>query len=39
MTVLIFITGLFQDDTDDGLSGNLFSLNVISEQDLVCLFV
>lgn len=33
MTVLIFITGIFQDDIDDGLSGNLFSLRVVSEKD------
>lgn len=33
MTGLIFITGILQDDIDDGLSGNLFSLGVVSKQD------
>lgn len=34
MTVLHFITGILQDDIDyDGLSINLFSLRVVSEQD------
>lgn len=33
MIVLIFITGIFQHDTDDGLCGNLFSLRVVSEKD------
>lgn len=33
MIVLIFITGISQDDTDDGLCGNIFSLTVVSEQD------
>ncbi len=34
MTVLTFISGNFQDDTDDELSENRSSLKVVYEQDL-----
>lgn len=33
MTPLIFMTGIFQDDLDDGLCGNVYSLRAVSEQD------